>query len=248
MTSDHNMTCVCVCVCVCVYCVLSVLCNYMEFIIIIINSRNVGRKFGYSELDVRVHVAQLFLGILVVFRSEERVNRFRRILDGVGVHVPGWPEPPVHARPELNHALGHHVARAVLELFWTDERAHVRHRGRSAAHHAAHGRHALVAALAHRLMKLVRHYVVADHVSRQGCLGFVTKPNTHLFGRGVPPDPIERLRVHQLGQRARQHLRRSTYKPQHVFAYIRTCEYVCVVCACVCMMHAYQYGGRLKTN
>lgn len=138
---------------------------------------------------------------------EERVDHLQRVLRlrgpaGSRVRRAGRSEPPVHAVPELEHALGHHVARAVLELLRTDERAHVRPRRRRVAHHAAHGRHALAATLAHGLLELVRHDVVADHVAR-GQLVVPAEPLGHLIGRGLPPDPLERVRVHQLGHRAR---------------------------------------------
>jgi len=145
-----------------------------------------------------------------VLGPEERVDRPQRVQGRRGGVSVGRPEPSVHTLAELDQSLRHHVARTVLELVGTDERAHVRPRGRRVAHHAAHGRHALAAGLAHGLVELVRHHVVADHVARRSAAvtsGAVPKPLDHLIGGRLPPDPFERFRVKQLGQRTGQHLR-----------------------------------------
>lgn len=202
--------------------------------------RSTAANSNGSEPDVREHVAQIFPGVVVVLGPEEHVDRPQRVPGHCGGRVVGSgvgrPEPSVHALAELEHALWHHVARTVLELFGTDECSHVRPRGRRVAHHAAHGRHARAAGLAHGLMELVRHYVVADHVARNRSA--VTVPSRavpelldHLIGGGFAPDPFERFRVHQFGQRAGQHLR-----PIHHKCLCTCCGCVCVcLCLCVCV-------------
>lgn len=157
------------------------------------------------ERDVRELGLQPFQAVPVVPRREELVDRPRGVLRAAVAR----PEPSVHALPELQHALRHHVARAVRELVRPDERAHVRPRRWRVAHHAAHGRHALAARLAHGLMELVRRHVIAYHVPRRRRLTVIAaEPFGHLVGRRVPPDPLERVRGQQLGHRAgQQHLR-----------------------------------------
>lgn len=165
-----------------------------------------GVSVNTSEPDVRVHFAQPAARVAVLLGPEELVNGQQRVLRlGHRPRGAARPEPPVHALPELDQALRHHVARAVLELLRPDERAHVRPRGRRFAHHAAHGCHALAASLAQSLVELVRHHVVADHVARgqPAVAAAAAEPRGHLVGRGLPPDPLERVGVHQLGHRAR---------------------------------------------
>lgn len=182
---------------------------------------------GRSKPDVREHSLQPSLGVLVVFGPEELVDDLQRVL-GFGRGRVRRPEHRVKPLPELQYALRHHVARTVLELFRPYECAHIRPRRRRVTHHAAHGRYALVAALAHRLLELIRHHVVADHVARRP---IVAEPRGHLIGRGFSPHPFERVRVHQFGYRTRQHLRPTQTQPARVFARARvsmSCMYVCV--------------------
>lgn len=169
---------------------------------------NVMRKTTTSERDVREHVLQPFPGALVVRWPEELVDRLRRVLGvrgGGGVR----PEHPVHAFPELDHALRHHVTRTVWELFRPDKCAHVRPGGRRVAHHAAHRWHALATCFAHRLVELVWRHVVADHVSGRRWLVGLSAAETlgHLVGGSLPPNPLEIVRNQQLGYGPGQHLR-----------------------------------------
>lgn len=189
-----------------------------------------GRGEDASESDVREHGPQLFLGVIVVFGPKERVDHPQRVLRGAVVdrlrrfgRGPSdvRPEPPVDALPELDHALRHHVARAVLELIRAHKRAHDRPRGRRVGHHAAHRRHAHAPRLAQRLLELVWPHVVADHVPRNRLpFARATKPFGHLVGRGLPPHLLERLRVDQFVQRTwKQHLRARQHKPRVSSAY-----------------------------
>lgn len=179
---------------------------------------------------------QLFARVLVVLGPEERVDRLHRVLrDGVFRVGSGGggsvrPEPSVHRRAKLDHALRHDVARAVLEFLGSDERAHGRPWGWRVAHHSAHGRHALAAGLAHGLVEFVRRHVVAHHVARQ----LFVSPTAaaaefcdDLVRGSLPPDSLESIRVHQLGQRAGKHLR-PTHKPR-VFSMCACCLHTTAV-------------------